>query len=66
MQNLDDDNVGRPLQPGTIDHQEIQRRYDKEESGDINNLISQKKQEYSSELNQKDKIAYIKGEVNLN
>lgn len=63
MLNFDGDEVGRPLQPGSTDYQEVQRRYDKEQNGDINNLLSQNKQGEMKELSDKDKISYIKGEV---
>jgi hypothetical protein len=62
--NFDSDNIGRPLQPGSIDNQEVQRHYDKEQVNDINNIISQKKNNGDyREINDKDKVTYIKGEV---
>jgi hypothetical protein len=62
--NFDSDNIGRPLQPGSIDNQEVQRHYDKEKLDDINNIISQKKNNGDyREIYDKDKVTYIKGEV---
>jgi hypothetical protein len=61
------DSVGRPVEGGTTDHQEIQRRFDVEQPDDVNNALQQRREEgeqgYGENLDPNDKVAYIKGEV---
>jgi hypothetical protein len=63
------DSVGRPVDGGATDHQEIQRRYDVENPDDVNYALQQRRddgqQGNGENLDPNDKVAYIKGEVIL-